>query len=549
MAAAILLGLIMIYNSLPEGKSDSSKFSADNAYSYLENIAKDPHSVFDTEQLDNVRQYIMDTITGFGMTPELVRHNPVQEFNAKTNAEETVEIDNIYTELPGTSGQNILLMAHYDSSPYKLKYGEVTQGSHGAADDGYGVATLLEVMRLIKSSDEPLVNGIKFVFTDSEETDLYGAKAVTNENSGYLKDVNLVVNVEARGNHGPLYMFQTSAYNTKIIDLYSRVDRPFSYSVAAEVYKYLPSDTDLTPFLNAGYNCINFSTLNDLRSYHTQNDILENTSKNALMDYGSQVYPLVTEYVYHKAYSSPGSFDSTSDSVFFAFLPGILVHYPVSVSWVIIGITLLVALFAVVLAYRKKLLGIASAAKSFVLWLVFLIAAAVAGYLAVWLPCLITGNAFHLTFMPYVPFDRGFLVLSAILISVGAVGYVRLQMKLKTKLTEVLTGGLFLNIVMLLVFALVLHGGTYLFVWPVLLTALYLISGLLLSGSRKESSLLQQLLRGLLILYIVLMFFLLVYSLFLALTIGALAVMLLLLSIPLSILAPMLLFNDRKTVK
>jgi hypothetical protein len=24
----------------------------------------------------------MDTITGFGMTPELVKHNPVQEFNA-----------------------------------------------------------------------------------------------------------------------------------------------------------------------------------------------------------------------------------------------------------------------------------------------------------------------------------------------------------------------------------------------------------------------------------------------------------------------------------
>lgn len=538
ITAAILLGLIMILDPLPKGKESSGEFSAENAYSYLENIAKEPHSVFDTIQLGDVRQYIIDTIDSLGLTSNPVRHNDVSQLNAKTDKEETVEINNIYAEIPGTSGRNILLMAHYDSSPYKLKYGEVTEGSHGAADDGYGVVTILEIMRLLQSSDKPLVNGIKFVFTDSEETGLNGAEAITGEYSQYLTDVNLVVNIEARGNHGPLYMFQTSAENTNIINLYSKVDKPFSFSVAAEVYKYLPCDTDLTPFLDAGYNCINFSTLNDLRSYHTQFDTLENTSKGTLQAYGSQVYPLVTQYVYDKTYSNDNSFESNSDSVFFTLLPGLLVHYPVGFSWIIIIFAVLCAILISILAAKRKLLNMINVIKSLFLWFAFLLVAAIVGYLSIWLPCVVTGTAFHLTFMPYVPFDRGFLILSAVVISVAAIGSVRLFMKLKCNLTDVLSGGLFLNMIFLLLFAFVLHGGTYLFLWPILLTTLYMACEVFLTGDKKWHTVMKHSVKALLIIFTVLIYFLLIYSLFLALTIGALAVMTLLMSIPLSILAP-----------
>jgi hypothetical protein len=547
MAVAILLGIIMILDPLPKGKESSGEFSAENAYSYLENIAKEPHSVFDRTQHEEVRQYIINTIESFGLTPDSASHNAVPELNAKTGKEETVEINNIYAEIPGTSGQNILLMAHYDSSPYKIKYGEVTSGSHGAADDGYGVVTMLEIMRQLQNSSKPLVNGIKYVFTDSEETGLNGAEAVINENSQYLADVNLVMNIESRGNHGPLYMFQTSADNTNIIKLYSKVDRPFSFSVAAEVYKYLPSDTDLSPFLEAGYNCINFSTLNDLRSYHTQSDILENTSKGTLQAYGSQVYPLVNLYVNDKAYSNSNSFDSSSDSVFFTLLPGVLVHYPVGFSWILIGFTVLCAIFVSLLAVKRKLLNIFNVIKSFFLWLVFMLVAAIVGYLAVKLPCLVTGTAFHLTFMPYVPFDRVFLSLAAIIIFAATIGYVKLHRKFKISLVEVLSGGLFFHMIFLFIFAFLLHGGTYLFVFPILLTTIYLACEFFMTGDNKWHTFTKQAVRALLIIFTVLMYFLLIYSLFLALTIGALAVMMLLLSIPVSILAPSMYHKFDKT--
>jgi hypothetical protein len=532
----------MIRDPLVKGK-ESGEFSAENAYSYLENIGKAPHSVFNREALEEVRQYIAGTLQGMGLTPVITKHNDTLQQNMETGKSETVEVKNIYAQLPGTSGQYILLMAHYDSSPYKIKYGEVTSGSHGAADDGYGVVTILEILRLIQSSDMPLVNGVKVVFTDSEETGLNGANAVVNENPEYLSDVNLVVNIEARGNHGPLYMFQTSGKNSKIVELYSGVDRPFSFSVAAEVYKYLPSDTDLTPFLNAGFNSINFSTLNDLRSYHTKDDILDNTSKNTLQAYGSQVYPLVTQYVYDAAYSDNDSFDSSSDSVFFALLPGVLVHYPVTVSWFILAFAILFAVFILLLLMKRKRISLINVVKSVLLWTVFLFVAAIAGYAAVRLPCLITGTQFHLTFMPYVPFDRFLLAFAAIILSIAAYGAMRLQLRLKLKTAEVLSGGLLFNILFLLIFANLLHGGTYLYVWPVILTSLLLAVQLFSDGRGSLSTVYQYTVKLLLTLFIVLMYFLLIYSLFLALTIGALAVILLLLSIPLSILIPSIYYK------
>lgn len=540
---ALFIGLSMIRDPKVKGK-ESGEFSAENAYSYLESIGKAPHSVFNREALEEVRQYIAGTLQEMGLTTVITKHNDTLQQNVETGKRETVEVKNIYTQIPGTSGQYILLMAHYDSSPYKIKYGEVTSGSHGAADDGYGVVTILEILRLLQNSNQPLVNGVKVVFTDSEETGLNGAYAVVNENPEYLSDVNLVVNIEARGNHGPLYMFQTSGRNSKIINLYSRVDRPFSFSVAAEVYKYLPSDTDLTPFLNAGYNCINFSTLNDLRSYHTKDDILENTSKGALQAYGSQVYPLVKSYVYTTAYSESNSFNSSSDSVFFALLPGVLVHYPVTVSWFILAFAVLFAVFILLLLMKRKLLSLINVVKSVLLWTVFLFVAAIAGYAAVRLPCLVTGTPFHLTFMPYVPYDRFLLSSAAVILSVAAYGVMRLQLRLKLKTAEVLSGGLLFNILFLLIFANLLHGGTYLYVWPVLLTSLLLAGKLFTVSSGSRSAVYQYTVKALLTIFIVLMYFLLVYSLFLALTIGALAVILLLLSIPLSVLIPSMCYKE-----
>jgi hypothetical protein len=100
------------------------------------------------------------------------------------------------------------------------------------------------------------------------------------------------------------------------------------------------------------------------------------------------------------------------------------------------------------------------------LWIAFTFAAVIAGYLAVRLPCLITGTKFHLTFMPYVPFDRGFLALSALIIFAATALYVKLHSRLKCSRSDSLVGGLFLNMLFLLLFAIP-TGITYYLLWAI----------------------------------------------------------------------------------
>ena len=53
-----------------------------------------------------------------------------------------------------------------------------------------------------------------------------------NQNFELYKNVNFVVNLEARGIKGPALMFETSSNNEKVIDLYKKANLPVSYSLA-----------------------------------------------------------------------------------------------------------------------------------------------------------------------------------------------------------------------------------------------------------------------------------------------------------------------------
>ncbi len=153
-------------------------------------------------------------------------------------------VTNIVAGVAPGAGKAILLLAHSDS---------VAAGP-GAGDDGSGVAILLEVIRALKArgieggAERPVIA----LFTDGEEAGMLGA-------AHYLSDplqrarIGAVINVEARGNKGPSYLFQTSAGNGKLIDLYAaRVQHYATSSLYGEIYKYMPNDTDLTPMLATG---------------------------------------------------------------------------------------------------------------------------------------------------------------------------------------------------------------------------------------------------------------------------------------------------------
>jgi len=194
-------------------------------------------------------------------------------------------VTNIIAEaVPGT-GKAVVLMAHSDS---------VAAGP-GAGDDGSGVAILLETMRALKARRLTGVHPVIALFTDGEENGLLGANLFLRD-PARRDGIGAVINVEARGNQGPSYLFQTSKGNGPLIALYARgVRRYATSSLYGEIYKYLPNDTDLTPVLAAGIPGYNFAFIGNVAQYHTPLDRRENLDPRSVQQQGDAALALADE--------------------------------------------------------------------------------------------------------------------------------------------------------------------------------------------------------------------------------------------------------------
>jgi hypothetical protein len=182
--------------------------------------------------------------------------------------------------LPG-AGKAILLMAHTDS---------VAAGP-GAGDDGAGVATILETIRALKARGAG-THPVIALFTDGEEDGLLGAAAWLRDGAAHDR-IGAVVNIEAHGNQGPSYLFQTSKGSAGLIGLYAKGVTHFAASsLCAELYRFMPNDTDMTPFLAAGIPGANFAFVGNAAHYHTPLDRRENIDPRSLQQHGENALEL-----------------------------------------------------------------------------------------------------------------------------------------------------------------------------------------------------------------------------------------------------------------
>ena len=189
--------------------------------------------------------------------------------------------DIIATLVPG-DGKAVVLMAHMDSVP----------AGPGAGDDGSGVATLLETIRALKAGKATSRHPVIALFTDGEEAGLLGAKAFVDD-ARWRDRIGVAINVDQRGSAGQSLLFQTSPGDARLIDLYARnAPRTATSSLYAEIYKVLPNDTDLTPFLKAGLTGYNFAFVGEVAHYHTALDTIGNLDPRSLQSSGDAVLAL-----------------------------------------------------------------------------------------------------------------------------------------------------------------------------------------------------------------------------------------------------------------
>ena len=181
----------------------------------------------------------------------------------------------------------LLLNAHLDS----------TLPSPGAADDGIGVAILLEALRILTlpGTGRRLGHSIILLFNDGEESLQDASHLYITQHNETRSSVRAVVNLEACGTSGPELLFQ--ATSEEMIEAYSKVPHPFGTVLANDVFStgLILSDTDFRQFVDYGKGLtgLDMAIVGNSYLYHTRKDIPTYLEPGATQHFGENVLAII----------------------------------------------------------------------------------------------------------------------------------------------------------------------------------------------------------------------------------------------------------------
>jgi len=367
VAAALAIIAAMSLFLLPAPKSadsDPTGFSADHAKQLIDTFADEPHSVLHTEAHARSRDEIVTMFKDLGYQPEI--HSDPMPLSEATNTSQYSEAgldalarlntENIVVRVPGKTDDTMMLTAHYGSA---VDFEKTADGrwdpkpgvSSGAADDGYGVATIIETLRAIKADGRTPERSLLIVITDAEELNLLGAMNEMLHHRADYDNVDLIVNIEARGTSGPAVMFETSDTNASATEFFLKnAPRPFATSLMPAVYRMMPNGTDLSIYLKEGFTGLNFASIGNSENYHTTSDSPAYSDLTSLQHYGDQVLGLARAWSFDQ--DTPKLTDD-QDRVFFPVFSGFTVHYPATVGVILGVVAIALTAAATVLQARK----------------------------------------------------------------------------------------------------------------------------------------------------------------------------------------------------
>jgi hypothetical protein len=271
----LVLGLVVWRSNPPapnlDEEADPRVFSAGRALATIRVL--DPHD--EPQPVGSaahaaVRERLIARLVALGLAPE------VQTAWSCRPGAVCALVHNVVTRIDGRrEGPAVMVAAHYDT----------VHAAPGAGDDMHGIAILLEIARALTHGERPL-NPVVLLATDAEEVGLLGARAFVDDHP-MASEIAVAVNVDARGTEGRSNMFETSPGNGPLVDVYAgAVSSPSATSLAYEVYRRMPNDTDFTEFQRAGMRGLNFAFIGGVHRYHTELDRLEHLSPGSVQHQG-----------------------------------------------------------------------------------------------------------------------------------------------------------------------------------------------------------------------------------------------------------------------
>lgn len=324
VVVAVVLAMVAIR---PPGAAPANapveRFSAGRAMVDIRAISVAPHVTGSAESA-RVREYLFGRLGALGLEVQTQSVPMTARGVARMKdmgAAPATQAVNIVARLAGRDPAQppVILMAHYDTVP----------GSPGAADDGAGVASALEIARAIKAGPRP-VRDLLILLTDAEELNSDGATAYFATPQG--KGAGAVVNLEARGGGGRALMFETGPGDGAMATLYARAVRnPSANSLAVWIYRLMPNYSDFSIPKAQGAPGFNIAFLGAPGLYHAPQATPDRVDAGSVQHLGSQgldaVRALVTaEHLPAKA----------PDAVFSDVLGLFLIVHPAWVGWIVL---------------------------------------------------------------------------------------------------------------------------------------------------------------------------------------------------------------------
>ncbi|MDX8363314.1 M28 family peptidase [Cytobacillus sp. IB215316] len=443
------LGLLSTQTpKMTENTLAEDEFSTERAMEYLETIGQNPHPVGSPEH-KKIQNYLFDELTSLGVEPEIQHSFVVSDSKGVAGS-----INNIIAKIEGTENSKALLLsAHYDTAI----------GTRGVGDNGASVAAILETVRAIKNG-KPLKNDIIILLTDGEEMeDMLGAKAFIEEHD-LAEEVGLVLNFEARGNKGPSMMFETSDQNQWLINEYVKGSpHPVGNSFLVYLYKYMPNDTDLSVFKEAGLPGLNFAFAEGLNTYHTSMGSLHLLDKNSLFHHGENMFYLTRHFGNQDLYDTKGN-----DSIFFNVIGSNTVSYSQSLVFPLTVMILLLFIATFIHGKRKNAISFRGLLGGFIVFVSTILLSYIITSM-LWLMTnksiinkvwMVTTDLFYSNIY-FTGFILGTLALFILVYSLCSkkIGIWNLQL-----------GALFLWTLLAIVTSFYFPGGSYLFHWTLFFT-------------------------------------------------------------------------------
>lgn len=349
--AMALKGVLVPLPAVP-APAEAGGFDTERAMARLGRILGDqrPHPV-DSDANDAIRARLVAELRAIGLDP-VVTDDLHCNGRPRERSISCARVRNVVATVGPAEGRHVLMVSHYDSTP----------AGPGAADDGIGVAAMLETAAVLRA--RPPARPVTFLFNEGEEAGLIGARAFLDRNP-IAERVDTLVNLESRGTTGPAIMFETSRPNAAAIALYAKSARnPSANSLTTDFSRLIPNTTDVAVLNERPWTILNFAIIGNETRYHAPGDRLEALDPRSLAHMGAQALAAVSVLS-----AGPPPQQTGSDLLYMDVLGSTLVTLPL---WLGTGLLVLLLAGFSWLAWSRRggvgrgsgavLLGIADAA-------------------------------------------------------------------------------------------------------------------------------------------------------------------------------------------